>query len=67
MNPLSLSKAIALENDDQISISGDEVRVDINYNNNGNSGAKAYLDYIEVIGKKRLEGFGSSFSFRNFF
>ncbi|WP_075342107.1 type IX secretion system sortase PorU [Tenacibaculum agarivorans] len=42
------------------------INVDIIYNNNGNPSANAYLDYIEIIGKKRLVANNKQFSFRNF-
>lgn len=43
----------------------DEVTVDIAYNNFGNPSAKAYLDYIEILGTKKLIANNSQFSFRN--
>lgn len=42
------------------------INIAINYNNNGNPSANAYLDYIEVYGKKQLTATGKQFSFRNF-
>ncbi len=42
------------------------INVQISYNNNGNSAAKSYLDYIEIIGKKKLIAGDKQFSFRNF-
>ena len=60
-----LTKAVANKNSGTIQLSGDVVTVEITYNNNGNPSAKAYLDYIEVLGKKRLVANGSQFSFRN--
>lgn len=41
------------------------ISIDLNYNNNGLPSAKAYLDYIEITGKKRLEGGTRQFNFRN--
>nr|WP_245729969.1 type IX secretion system sortase PorU [Lutibacter oricola] len=41
------------------------VQVELDYNNNGNPSAKAYLDYIEVLGEKNLIATGSQFMFRN--
>ncbi|TCI91755.1 type IX secretion system sortase PorU [Tenacibaculum sp. M341] len=43
-----------------------EIEFQLNYNNNGNPSAKAYLDYIEVIGKKRLTTDRKQFTFRSF-
>ncbi len=44
----------------------DKINITLTYNNNGNPAAKAFLDYIEIIGKKQLEAKGKQFSFRNF-
>ncbi|MCL7763367.1 type IX secretion system sortase PorU [Polaribacter sp. Z014] len=38
----------------------------ITYNNNGNPSATAFLDYIEIVGKKQLIAAGKQFSFRSF-
>jgi hypothetical protein len=40
--------------------------VSITYNNNGNPSATAFLDYIEIVGKKELIADGNQFSFRSF-
>ncbi|MDY0781385.1 type IX secretion system sortase PorU [Tenacibaculum sp. IB213877] len=42
------------------------ISVNLNYNNNGNPSAKAFLDYIEIVGKKQLTASGNQFSFRSF-
>ena len=42
------------------------VDVSLNYNNGGNPSAKAYLDFIEVSGKKQLKVDDFQFSFRSF-
>ncbi len=42
------------------------IEIQISYNNNGNPSANAYLDYIEVVGKKRLIAANKQFSFRSF-
>jgi hypothetical protein len=42
------------------------IQVEITYNNNGNPSAKAFLDYVELIGIKKLVANGKQFSFRNF-
>ncbi|CAM1355347.1 type IX secretion system sortase PorU [Tenacibaculum halocynthiae] len=42
------------------------IDISINYNNNGLPSAKAYLDYIEIIGKKELKADNKQFSFRSF-
>ena len=61
-----LTHASANENGSSLSLSGNNVSVEITYNNNGNPSANAYLDYIEVLGMKQLTADGSQFSFRNF-
>ncbi|AOW20312.1 type IX secretion system sortase PorU [Urechidicola croceus] len=62
----SLILAFARENEGSVNISGNEVNVEVTFDNNGNPSAKAYLDYIEVIGKKKLVANGNQFGFRNF-
>ncbi|WP_245813488.1 type IX secretion system sortase PorU [Lutibacter agarilyticus] len=47
-------------------LSGNSVNVEVTFNNNGNPSANAYLDYIEVLGTKKLIASGNQFSFRNF-
>ena len=61
-----LTQAIAVKNGGSIQASGNAVTIEINYNNNGNPSAKAFLDYIEILGKKNLIANGKQFSFRNF-
>lgn len=46
-------------------INSESLLFDINYNNGGNPSSRAYLDYIEVLGEKRLENKGEQFQFRN--
>lgn len=62
----ALTKAYAVERIAPIKLTGNAIKVDITFNNNGNPSAKAYLDYIEVIGTKQLMADGKQFSFRNF-
>ncbi len=62
----SLTKAYATERILPIRLNGNSVKIEITYNNNGNPSAKAYLDYIEVLGTKQLMADGKQFSFRNF-
>ena len=47
-------------------INQDQINIELNYNNLGNPSAKAYLDYIEVLGTKKLIANNKQFSFRNF-
>ncbi len=53
-------------NSSDINVNSDAINVSVTYNNNGNPGAKAYLDYIEIVGKKQLIADGKQFSFRSF-
>jgi len=62
----SLTLGYANHNASNVTITSSNIDVSINYNNNGNPGAKAYLDYIEIKGKKHLVADGSQFSFRSF-
>jgi hypothetical protein len=61
-----LTKANASERVASIKNSLDVIDVSITYNNNGNPSAEAYLDFIEIVGKKQLTAKGKQFSFRNF-
>lgn len=49
-----------------INTSNNNLDIKLSYNNNGNPSARAYLDYIEVIGKKKLIVNDKQFSFRSF-
>ena len=53
-------------NSSQVQVNSSSLDISITFNNNGNPGAKAYLDYIEVVGKKQLIADGKQFSFRSF-
>jgi hypothetical protein len=46
--------------------SSNSISIQIDYNNNGNPSARAFLDYIEVTGKKNLISSGKQFGFRSF-
>ena len=61
-----LTKARTQEQTATILNSVNEIEVAITYDNNGNPSAKAYLDFIEIVGKKQLKATGSQFSFRSF-
>ncbi|MCF6279456.1 MAG: type IX secretion system sortase PorU, partial [Flavobacteriaceae bacterium] len=63
---LGLDKAVARDTIASITASGESVVVEITFDNNGNPSAKAYLDYIEVIGKKQLVANEKQFGFRSF-
>lgn len=62
----SLTLGYANHNSSNINITSPTIEVTVNFNNGGNPGAKAYLDYIEVKGKKQLIADGDQFSFRSF-
>ncbi|WP_439132858.1 type IX secretion system sortase PorU, partial [Polaribacter sp.] len=66
INSSSLTKAFALERSATILNSSQNIEVAITYNNNGNPSANAFLDYIEVIGKKQLLFGDFQFGFRSF-
>ncbi|WP_366185005.1 type IX secretion system sortase PorU [Flavobacterium ovatum] len=40
------------------------IKIKLTYNNNGVAGSKGYLDYIQLIGKRNLKGYGSQFHFQ---
>jgi uncharacterized protein (UPF0262 family) len=61
-----LNKAVANDNSSEITLSGNAVDVTINFNNNGNPSARAFLDYIEVLGKRKLIAKDNQFVYRNF-
>jgi len=61
-----LTHAYARENSGEIKLSGDEVNIEVVFNNNGNPSAIAHLDYIEVIGVKTLVANNQQFGFRSF-
>ena len=62
----SLTKAFASENTASINNSATAINLEISYNNNGNPSANAYLDFIEIVGKKNLTATSKQFSFRSF-
>jgi hypothetical protein len=48
-----------------ISFNGSEnVKIKLSYNNNGVPGSKGYLDYIQLIAKRKLQGHGKQFHFQ---
>ena len=53
-------------NSSTVNVNSSSLDISVTYNNNGNPGAKAYLDYIEIVGKKQLVAKGKQFSFRSF-
>jgi hypothetical protein len=66
VDPGSLTKAYAVERNADITNTSDNIEVSITYNNNGNPSANAFLDYIEIVGKKELKYADIQFSFRSF-
>ena len=62
------SSTLASDRVGSVSIMNPSSTIDIilDYNNGGNPSAKAYLDYIEVSGKKQLIVDDFQYSFRNF-
>ena len=61
----SLTKASSAENEGSVSLTSDNIDIQVVYNNNGNPSSRAYLDFIEIIGTKNLIARGKQFSFRN--
>ena len=51
---------------ENFSTTSSTVSVLLDYDNGGNPSARAYLDFIEISGKKQLISDGLQFSFRNF-
>jgi hypothetical protein len=66
VNSGSLTKANAVEINADIANTSENIEVSITYNNNGNPSASAFLDYIEVVGKKQLKYTDFQFLFRSF-
>ena len=64
--PNNLILARPKESIRSIRATNNPIQVEITYNNNGNPSAKAFLDYVELIGIKKLVANGKQFSFRNF-
>ena len=64
--PNSLTLAIPREAIKNINVNTDQIQVEVTYNNNGNPSAKGYLDYIELIGEKKLIAETKQFSFRSY-
>lgn len=42
----------------------DNIKIKLTYNNNGVPGSKGYLDYINLIAKRKLQGTGKQFRFQ---
>lgn len=51
---------------DNLFLSSNPIEFTLTYDNSGNPSSNAYLDYIEIIGKKKLIARDKQFSFRNF-
>ncbi|WP_299115494.1 type IX secretion system sortase PorU [uncultured Winogradskyella sp.] len=51
--------------DDNLNISSDEITITLDYNNNGNPSAKAYLDYINIEATRNLAYAGEQMVFKN--
>ena len=66
LSALSLTKAQAIERNANAINSSENIKVSITYTNNGNPSANAFLDYIEIVGKKLLRFSNFQFGFRSF-
>ena len=42
----------------------ENIKIKLKYNNNGVPGSKGYLDKIQLIGKRKLQGYGKQFHFQ---
>jgi hypothetical protein len=45
-------------------IGSSNIKIKLTYNNNGVPGSKGYLDYIRLIAKSKLQGYGKQFRFQ---
>jgi hypothetical protein len=66
VKPGALTRAQTSEKTGSVANSSDAINIEITYNNNGNPSAIAYLDFIEIVGKKQLKADAIQFSFRSF-
>ena len=66
LSPASLTKAQALSRTGSAVNSSENINISITYNNSGNPSANAFLDYIEIVGKKQLKFSDFQFGFRSF-
>lgn len=66
VNPSSLTKAFAAERTESFLNSSETIVCQITYDNNGNPSANAFLDFIEIQGKKQLRFRNTQFGFRSF-
>ncbi|QOD62057.1 type IX secretion system sortase PorU [Polaribacter haliotis] len=66
VNPSFLTKALTSEKTATINNSATSINIEIIYDNGGNPSANAYLDFIEIVGRKNLTANGKQFSFRSF-
>jgi len=62
----SLNQASTSDRSAAFSNVANKINVEITYNNGGIPSAKAYLDFIEIVGKKELKATDFQFSFRSF-
>jgi hypothetical protein len=65
-NPSSLILATDQLRSAALTNPSNTINVSINYSNGGNPSARAYLDYIELVGKKNLVASDFQFGFRSF-
>lgn len=64
--PGSLTRASDIIRLGNINNSSNTIDVSLDYSNNGNPSARAYLDFIEVVGRKQLIAQDFQYSFRSF-
>ena len=61
-----LTKALTAERSASFVNTSESIQIEMSYNNNGNPSANAYLDFIEIVGEKKLAANNNQFSFRSF-
>lgn len=66
ISPGALTLASDQLRSETIANSATTIDVVLDYTNNGNPSARAYLDFIEIVGKKQLIANDFQFSFRSF-
>ena len=65
-NNSTFEKARTATNSGTLVSNANNINVSFTYNSSGNPSANAFLDYIEIIGKKELIATNKQFSFRSF-
>ncbi|MCF6296952.1 MAG: type IX secretion system sortase PorU [Flavobacteriaceae bacterium] len=67
LSSITYSLAVPVESISNANINQEQIDIEITYNNLGNPSAIAHLDYIEILGTKKLIAHDKQFSFRNIY